>query len=382
MYFVMPRSKLSEISAILMVFRIFRREKLHGNLNISAPLHSKYLNQAPNSSSGFDLYGGMCLVMPRSKLPEISAILVDYPIFRREKLDGNLNISAPLHSKYLNQAPNSSSGFDLSSGMCFVMPRSKLPEISAILVDYRIFRREKLDGNLNISAPLHSKYLNQAPNSSSGFDLSSGMCFVMPRSKLPEISAILVDYRIFRREKLDGNLNISAPLHSKYLNQAPNSSSGYDLSSGMYFVMPRSKLPEISAILVDYRIFRREKLHGNLNISAPLRSKYLNQAPNSSSGFDLSSGMYFVMPRSKLPEISAILVDYRIFRREKLHGNLNISASLLTIQLTQTSKSLSCFTLFRCMYFVMPRSKLPEISAILVDYRIFRREKLHGNLNI
>src|SRR5438105_1698391 len=159
--------------------------------------------------------------------------------------------------------------------MYFVMPRSKLPEISAILVDFRIFRTEKLHGNLNISAPLHSKYLKYVPNSSSGFDLSSGMYYIIRPSCSQEISAILVDFRIFRTEKLHGNLNILAPLHSKYLKYVPNSSSGFDLSSGMYFAMPRSKLPEISAILVDFRIFRTEILHGNLNISAPLHSKYL-----------------------------------------------------------------------------------------------------------
>src|SRR2546430_1187720 len=189
--------------------------------------------------------------------------------------------------------------------MYFVMPRSKLPEISAIIANVRIFRRKKLHGNLNVSAPLHSKYLNHAPNSSSGFGLSSGMYFVMPRSKLPEISAIIANVRIFRRKKLHGNLNISAPLHSKYLNHAPNSSSGFGLSSGMYFVMPRSKLPEISSIIANVRIFRRKKLHGNLNTSVSLHSKYLTHPLNSSSGFGLSSGMYFVMPRSKLPEISA-----------------------------------------------------------------------------
>src|SRR5438105_2330349 len=221
--------------------------------------------------------------MPRSKLPEISAIIANVRIFRRKKLHGNLNISAPLHSKYLIHAPNSSSGFGLSSGIYFVMPRSKLPEISAIIANVRIFRRKKLHGNLNISAPLHSKYLNHAPNSSSGYGLSSGMYFVMPRSKLPEISAIIANVRIFRRKKLHGNLNISSPLHSKYLNHAPNSSSAFRLPSGMYFVMPRSKLPEISAIIANVRIFRRKKLHGNLNISAPLHSKYLNHAPNFSS---------------------------------------------------------------------------------------------------
>src|SRR2546430_2372059 len=124
------------------------------------------------------------------------------------------------------------------------------------------------------------------------------MYFVMPRSKLPEISAIIANFRIFRRNKLHGNLNISAPLHSKYLIQAPNSSSGFGLSSGMYFVMPRSKVPEISAIIANFRIFRRNKLHGNLNISAPLHSKYLNQAPNSSSGFGLSNGKNYVIPES------------------------------------------------------------------------------------
>src|SRR2546430_2270958 len=328
MYFVMPRSKLPEISAIIANFRIFRRNKLHGNLNISAPLHSKYLIQVPNSSSGFGLSSGMYFVMPRSILPEISAIIANFRIFRRNKLHGNLNISAPLHSKYLIQAPYSSSGFGLSSGMYLVVARSKLPEISAIIANFRIFRRNKLHGNLNISAPLHSKYLIQAPNSSSGFGLSSGMYLVMARSKLPEISAIIANFRIFRRNKLHGNLNISAPLHSKYLIQAPNSSSGFGLSSGMYFVMPRSKVPEISAIISNFRIFRRNKLHGNLNISAPLHSKYLNQAPYSSSGFGLSSGMYFVMPRSKVPDISAIIANFRIFRTKKHHGTLNISAPL------------------------------------------------------
>src|SRR2546430_2257622 len=222
--------------------------------------------------------------MPRSKLPEISAIIANVRIFRRKKLHGNLNISAPLHSKYLNHAPNSSSGFGQSSGLYFVMPRSKLPEISAIIANVRIFRRKKLHGNLNISAPLHSKYLIHAPNSSSGFGLSSGMYFVMPRSKLPEISAIIANVRIFRRKKKHGNLNISAPLHSKYLIHAPNSSSGFGLSSGMYFVMLLSNHPEISEIIAIVRIFPRKKFHGNLNISAPLHSKYLNHAPNSSSG--------------------------------------------------------------------------------------------------
>src|SRR2546430_1611737 len=197
--------------------------------------------------------------------------------------------------------------------MYFIMPRSKLPEISAIIANVRIFRRKKLHGNLNISAPLHSKYLNHAPNSSSGFGLSSGMYFVMPRSKLPEISAIRKNVGKVNRKKLDGNWNIKEKLHSKYLTHAPNSSSGFGLSSGMYFVMPRSKLPEISAIIANVRIFRRKKLHGSLNISAALHSKYLNHAPNSSSGFGLSSSMYFVMPRSKLPEISAIIANFRNF---------------------------------------------------------------------
>src|SRR5438105_3813393 len=199
--------------------------------------------------------------------------------------------------------------------MYFVMARSKLPEISAIIANFRIFRRNKLHGNLNISAPLHSKYLIQAPNSSSGFGLSRGVYFVMPRLKLPEISAIIANFRIFRRNKLHGNLNISAPLHSKYLIQAPNSSSGFGLSSGMYFVMPRSKIPEISAIIANFRIFRRNKLHGNLNISAPLFPTRRSSDLNSSSGFGLSRGMYFVMPRSKVPEISAIIANFRIFRR-------------------------------------------------------------------
>src|SRR5438105_10602471 len=111
----------------------------------------------------------------------------------------------------------------------------------------------------------------------------------MPLSHLPDISAIIANFLIFLLHDALPILNISAPLHSKYLIQAPNSSSGFGLSSGMYFVMPRSKLPEISAIIANLRIFRRNKLHGNLNISAPLHSKYLIQAPNSSSEYGLAS---------------------------------------------------------------------------------------------
>src|SRR2546430_83164 len=117
------------------------------------------------------------------------------------------------------------------------------------------------------------------------------------------------EYRIFLTERLHGNLNISAPLHSKYLIQAPNSSSGFGLSSSMYYDMMLPKLLLIFAMIAKYRIFLRNILHGNLNISAPLHSKCLIQAPNSSSGFGLSSGMYFVMPRPKVPEIFAIIAN-------------------------------------------------------------------------
>src|SRR5438105_15832729 len=117
----------------------------------------------------------------------------------------------------------------------------------------------------------------------------------MPLSHLPDISAIIANFLIFLLHDALPILNISAPLHSKYLIQAPNSSSGFGLSGGMYFVMPRSKLPEISAILVDFRIFRTEKLIGRSKSTDTLHSKYLIQAPNSSSGIGLSSVMYFII---------------------------------------------------------------------------------------